>query len=82
VCAGLGIGMVHSPSSGLTFLLAPLGREGEVSSSLQLADAALPALATAAGGVLSTTNVLYAFALGFSYAAGAFTASLFVSKQT
>jgi MFS family permease len=82
LCAGLGIGMAHSTSSALTFFLAPAGREGEVSSSLQLADAALPALAIAAGGVLANTNVLYAFILGFSCAAGAFTASLFVTKQT
>ena len=82
LCAGLGIGMAHSTSSALTFLLAPAGREGEVSSSLQLADAALPALAITAGGVLANTNVLYAFILGFACAAGAFTASLFVSKQT
>jgi MFS family permease len=48
--SGLGIGLAHSTSSTVTFALAPEGREGEVSSSLQLADFFCPGVAIGLGG--------------------------------
>jgi MFS family permease len=50
--AGVGIGLTHSTISVLAFSLAPQGKEGSVSASLQLADQFTSALCTGLGGAL------------------------------
>ncbi|UCH27607.1 MAG: MFS transporter [Trueperaceae bacterium] len=50
--AGFGIGLAHSTSSVLAFSFAPKGREGEVSSSLQLAELFTGAISAGVGGAL------------------------------
>jgi MFS family permease len=50
--AGFGIGLAHATSSVLAFAFAPKGREGAVSSSLQLADQFTAALSAGLGGAL------------------------------
>ena len=50
--SGLGIGLAHATSSVLAFSLISPGKEGMVSSSLQLADTFTASLSTGAGGAL------------------------------
>ena len=70
--AGLGIGLAHSSSSVLAFALAPRGKEGAVSSSLQLADQFTAALSTGVGGALFAVAVRSGAGeqLGIFYAQG------------
>jgi MFS family permease len=71
----LGIGLAHPSTSAVAFALAPRGREGGVSSSLQLADCFAPGLAAGVGGALvelgrSSSGGL-GLAFGFSLALAA-----------
>jgi len=78
----LGIGLAHPSTSAVAFALAPKGREGGVSSSLQLADCFAPGLAAGVGGTLvelgrsSMEGVSLAFGFSFALAALALLSAL------